>query len=389
MTPEEEKLLAESITLHTDARNAGARKMYDDRTGNKVAAANDARIQGIDNALAAPIDAQLKALESAPVPIAATPAAPAAPKPVPVADAWGSSTPTAWGQPIAKPSTPKPVTHPSGGAPVDPAPPAHKPAPVADGWGSSKPTAWGEPINKPATPKPDTHPTGAGSPTIHDGWGSSTPTAWGEPTAKPSTPTADKPPVATGFGTGGDVHPIHNPLSGGSATGHTNAPTASPPVPAGHSTSEGASTHTAAPASHSDGGAPVEGTASYSVVKGDTLSGIAAAHHMSLSEVESLNPQIKNPNLILPGETVHLSASMPTSSSYSGISSSGSGPAQMVPGVTDTSTSNKRGILGSLLGRFGKGGNTDGGVPPATDPAKTVAVDPTKSQKTEPTKPLS
>jgi LysM repeat protein len=374
MTPEEEKLMAESISLHEAARNAGARKMYDDRTGNKVAAANDARIQGLDNALAAPIDAQLKALESAPAPVAAAPvtpsthvgdvgavsatpaqkaampatapgvspaptpvaSAPAAPKPVHISDGWGSSTPTAWGEPVAKPSTPKPVSHPTGGAPVASTPAAPKPVHISDGWGSSTPTAWGEPINKPATPATDKH-----TPATSGAWGSSTP-----------------------------------PSLGGSAT----APT--PPSPAASPTHEPASSHSpAAPASHSDGGAAVA-TASYSVVKGDTLSGIAAAHHMSLAEVEALNPQIKNPNLILPGETVHLSANMPTSSSYSGLSSSGGGQPQLVTGATGSglpTEPNKKGLLGNLLGRFGKGGNTgDGGVAPAADPAQAAVADPTK-----------
>lgn len=44
----------------------------------------------------------------------------------------------------------------------------------------------------------------------------------------------------------------------------------------------------------------------YKVVEGDTLSGIAAAHKMTLAQVEALNPQIKNPNLIKPGQTIYL-----------------------------------------------------------------------------------
>lgn len=46
--------------------------------------------------------------------------------------------------------------------------------------------------------------------------------------------------------------------------------------------------------------------AKYTVKKGDTLSGIAAAHHMTLSALEKLNPSIKNPNLIYPGDHITL-----------------------------------------------------------------------------------
>lgn len=45
---------------------------------------------------------------------------------------------------------------------------------------------------------------------------------------------------------------------------------------------------------------------SYVVNHGDTMSGIAEQHGMSLSHLESLNPQIKDPNLIYAGQTVNL-----------------------------------------------------------------------------------
>lgn len=44
----------------------------------------------------------------------------------------------------------------------------------------------------------------------------------------------------------------------------------------------------------------------YRVVKGDTLSGIAAAHGLTLATLITLNPQIKDPNLITPGQTIYL-----------------------------------------------------------------------------------
>src|SRR3546814_16817294 len=47
--------------------------------------------------------------------------------------------------------------------------------------------------------------------------------------------------------------------------------------------------------------------ASYTVRSGDTLSGIAAANNMSLDALISANPQISNPNLIYPGQSINLS----------------------------------------------------------------------------------
>ncbi len=44
----------------------------------------------------------------------------------------------------------------------------------------------------------------------------------------------------------------------------------------------------------------------YLIKPGDTLSGIAASHGAKLAAVEAANPQIKNPNLIYPGQTIKL-----------------------------------------------------------------------------------
>ena len=54
--------------------------------------------------------------------------------------------------------------------------------------------------------------------------------------------------------------------------------------------------------------APGTGTAagSYSVRSGDTLSGIAARHGVSLSALTAANPQIRNPNLIHPGQKINI-----------------------------------------------------------------------------------
>jgi hypothetical protein len=54
---------------------------------------------------------------------------------------------------------------------------------------------------------------------------------------------------------------------------------------------------------------------------GDSLTGIAGSHHVALSGIEEANPQIADPNLIYPGETVYLPKST---------------PAQIVAGVDDS-----------------------------------------------------
>lgn len=53
--------------------------------------------------------------------------------------------------------------------------------------------------------------------------------------------------------------------------------------------------------------APVDGaTGTVTVKRGDTLSGIAQQHGVGLAELIRENPQIRNPNLIYPGQQVHL-----------------------------------------------------------------------------------
>jgi LysM repeat protein len=54
-----------------------------------------------------------------------------------------------------------------------------------------------------------------------------------------------------------------------------------------------------APSSGSSGG-------SYTVRSGDTMSGIAARHGMSLSALVQANPQVHNPNLIYPGQRLNV-----------------------------------------------------------------------------------
>ena len=53
-------------------------------------------------------------------------------------------------------------------------------------------------------------------------------------------------------------------------------------------------------------GGAVYGDNYYIVKKGDTLSAIAVKHHTTLKNLLALNPQIKNPNLIYPGDAIRL-----------------------------------------------------------------------------------
>lgn len=71
----------------------------------------------------------------------------------------------------------------------------------------------------------------------------------------------------------------------------------------GHNGGDGSSGGNAGSAA-AQGGTAADTVAKYTVVKGDTLSGIAKKHHISLSQLLAWNPQIKNPNLIYPGQII-------------------------------------------------------------------------------------
>lgn len=51
---------------------------------------------------------------------------------------------------------------------------------------------------------------------------------------------------------------------------------------------------------------PAEEYDIYIVQSGDTMYKIAASYHISLSELEEMNPQIENPNLIYPGQKIYV-----------------------------------------------------------------------------------
>jgi LysM repeat protein len=65
--------------------------------------------------------------------------------------------------------------------------------------------------------------------------------------------------------------------------------------------------HIPSPAAPADDVAPViPKIVTYVVQAGDTMSSIAAAHHLTLAALEAANPQASNPNLIQPGQVLNL-----------------------------------------------------------------------------------
>src|SRR6266852_41979 len=48
--------------------------------------------------------------------------------------------------------------------------------------------------------------------------------------------------------------------------------------------------------------------ATYRVVHGDTMADIAEDNHMTLAQLERMNPQIRNPNMIYSGQVLNLNA---------------------------------------------------------------------------------
>ncbi len=128
-----------------------------------------------------------------------------------------------------------------------------------------------------------------------------------------STPTPNQPPTTLGGQTGSSSGSSDNNNNSGSSSsssssssgggaiasdgGGTNAPlssvAAAPTAPSGDSTSSTPAT-------------PVASGATYTVVSGDTMWGIAQSNNIPLSQLEALNPQIQHPELILPGESINI-----------------------------------------------------------------------------------
>jgi murein DD-endopeptidase MepM/ murein hydrolase activator NlpD len=109
----------------------------------------------------------------------------------------------------------------------------------------------------------------------------------------------------------------------------------------------------------------------YLVQPGDTLSGIAASHSVSLAAVESANAQLSNPNLIYAGQTLEIpktsstaqastaaqasatprsyTASPSSSSSSSQSASSAGSPSSTASTVTQASSGGSAGYSSSSL----------------------------------------
>jgi len=117
---------------------------------------------------------------------------------------------------------------------------------------------------------------------------------------------------------------------GGTSSGGMGG-SGSPTPPATKTVSETGGTADNTPSSPS----PYGGAGTYTVKKGDSLWAIAQRFGVTLGALEGANPQISNPNLIYPGETIHLpggagtggsSVSVPASPPASSSSSTGGNP---------------------------------------------------------------
>jgi len=129
-----------------------------------------------------------------------------------------------------------------------------------------------------------------------------------------SAPSGSSSPAPTGGSHhGGGSH--HAPAANGSYTVHSGD------TLSGIAAKEGVSLHSliaANPQIHNPnliyvgqhvnvpGGGSASASANYTVARGDTLSSIASRNGVSLSSLISANPQISNPNLIYPGQTIHI-----------------------------------------------------------------------------------
>jgi LysM domain len=101
--------------------------------------------------------------------------------------------------------------------------------------------------------------------------------------------------------------------------------------------------------------------AAYLVQPGDTLSGIAASHGVSLAAVEAANTQVSNPSMIYAGQTVTIpggssasqgsstTQSYQTSGSVSYSASASSSPSSIASTVTETSSGGSSGYSSSSL----------------------------------------
>jgi spore coat assembly protein SafA len=93
---------------------------------------------------------------------------------------------------------------------------------------------------------------------------------------------------------------------------------------------------------------------SYNVVRGDSLWKIARQHGVSLSALIAANPQIKNPDLIYPGNDIRIPSGGSAVAGASGVSgaSSGSSPRGGLSGLWDRAKDTFTGAVSNLTGNL-------------------------------------
>jgi LysM repeat protein/predicted chitinase len=96
-------------------------------------------------------------------------------------------------------------------------------------------------------------------------------------------------------------------------------------IPNGHASPPGGGSHSPP----SSGGS--HGTHTYTVQRGDTLSGIAARNGTTVQAIQAANPSIHNPNLIYPGQVINIPGGGGSSPPPSG--GGGSPPPAQSPGL--------------------------------------------------------
>ncbi|MGW2398495.1 LysM peptidoglycan-binding domain-containing protein [Kitasatospora sp. NPDC001664] len=116
---------------------------------------------------------------------------------------------------------------------------------------------------------------------------------------------------------------------------------------------------------------------SYTVKSGDTLGGIAAKHGVSLAALLKANEgRFPNPNVIMPGQTVHL----PAKGSKAVTSTPAPAPAKAKPSIPPAPVKGEKGDPGPQGPKGDKGDKGDRGE--KGEPGKVIVVKPLKPGKT-------
>ena len=216
-------------------------------------------------------------------------------------DGYGPEVPAGSTNVLAADWHPAPVT--GAGAPVAAAPPA----PVAVVSQAPQPIT-SSPPPAPATPVPPNPP---GNVTIvHTGEETPIPPNPGNVNVVHTGQETPPPPSTLGATGGTEAPSTPSPAGNTSGTFVGSLPTPPTNVVAYSGSTQAGSTGTASADDSASINATPEG-AVYTVVHGDTLSGIAGANGVELSKLEALNPQIKDPNMIFPGQAVNLGGAGP------------------------------------------------------------------------------